>query len=55
MDNIFYLRSIFVFGLFVLKRLVESLISKEFLFLFFGGELERDRSGKDFFGEYRID
>lgn len=55
MDNIFHLRSILAFGLFASKRPVESPISKEFLFLLFGGESERDRSGKDSSGEHRID
>lgn len=55
MDNIFYERSILAFGLFASKRPVESPISKEFLFLIFGGESEWDRSIKASSGEHRID
>lgn len=48
-------KSILAFGLFASNKPVESPISKEFLVLFFGGELEWDRSGKDSSGEHRID
>lgn len=49
------MRNILAFGLFASNKPVESPISKEFLFFFFGGEPERDRSGKDSSGEHRMD
>lgn len=49
------MRSILAFGLFASNRPVESPISKELCFLVFGGESERDRSGKDSSGEQRAE
>lgn len=55
MDNSSHLRTILAFGLFASNRPVESPISKEFLFLFFGGKCEWDRNAKDSSGEHWTD